>query len=80
MEGDSLETEQFDEGGGEQVLGSVLLHMIHAARPINLAVDGTGGNFGCGVVDHVVGIAWIGDVWPSGGVRSVNNFYDLRIA
>jgi hypothetical protein len=54
--------------------------MIDAARPINLAVDGTGGNCGGGVVDYAVGIAWIGDVWPSAGVRSVNNFHYLRFA
>jgi|ERR1700722_880508 len=62
------------------MLGGVLLHMIDAARPVNLAVDGTCGNFSGGVMDHVLGITWSGDVWPSDGVRNVNDFYDLRIA
>jgi hypothetical protein len=37
--------------------------VIEAAWPVNLAMDGAGGNFGGGVVDYVVGIAWIGGVW-----------------
>jgi hypothetical protein len=43
-----------------------------------LAVDWTGGNFGGGVVDYVVGIAWIGGVW-AGGVWRINHFYYLGI-
>ena len=62
MEGDSLEAEEFDERGGDQMLRGVLLHVVEAAGPINLAVDWAGGNFGGGVVDYVVGIAWIGDL------------------
>ena len=50
---------EFDEGGGKQVLGSVLLHVIEAAEPVNLAVDGAGGDFRGGVVDYVMGIAWV---------------------
>jgi hypothetical protein len=64
------------------MLRGVLLHVVEAAGPVNLAVDGAGGNFGCGVVDYVLGVAWVGDVWPAGGVRAwgVNDFYDLGIA
>jgi len=36
--------------------------VIEAAGPVNLAVDGAGGDFGRGVVDYVVGIAGVGDV------------------
>jgi hypothetical protein len=81
MEGDGLEAEQFDEGGGEQMLGRVLLHVVEAARPVNLAVDWTWGDLGGGVVDYVVGVACARGVWR-GGVRTrgVNNFYDLGIA
>jgi len=57
-----LESEEFDECGGEQVLRGVLLHVVEAAGPVNLAVDGAGGDFGRGVVDYVVGIAGVGDV------------------
>jgi hypothetical protein len=45
------------------MLRGVLLHVVEAAGPINLAVDGAGGNFGGGVVDYGVGVAWIGGVW-----------------
>ena len=77
MEGDGLESEEFDEGGGEQVLRGVLLHVIEAAGPVNLAVDGTGGDFGGGVVDYPVRIAGVGGVRPGGGLRgaSVNDLY-----
>jgi hypothetical protein len=33
------------------MLRGVLLHVVEAAGPVNLAVDGTGGDLGCGVVD-----------------------------
>jgi hypothetical protein len=36
--------------------------VVEAAGPVNLAVDGAGGDFGGGVVDYVVGIAGLGDV------------------
>ena len=84
MEGDGLEVEEFDESGGEQVLRGVLLHVVQAAGPVNLAVDGAGGDFGCGVVDYLMGIAWVGGagrgVIGRCGSRagSVNDFYYLR--
>ena len=62
MEGDGLEAEKFDEGGGEQMLRGVLLHVVEAARPVDLAVDGASGYFGRGVVDHVMRVARTGDV------------------
>jgi hypothetical protein len=65
------------------MLRGVLLHVVEAARPINLAVDGAGGNFGGGVVDYVVGVARVGDVWPAGGSlrgRSLDDFYHWRVA
>jgi hypothetical protein len=43
-----------------------------------LAVDGAGGEFGCGVVDYVMGIAWVRGI-VGGGVRRVNDFYHLRV-
>ena len=70
-----MQVEEFDEGGGEQVLRGVLLHVIEAAGPVNLAVDGTGWNFGGGVVNYVMGIAR-----PASGDWGVNDFYDLRVA
>ena len=74
MEGDGLEAEKFDEGGGEKMLRGVLLHVVETAGPVNLAVDGAWGNFGGGVVDYVMGIVWSGGVWR------VNDFYYLGIA
>jgi hypothetical protein len=69
------------------MLRGVLLHVVKAAGPVNLAVDGACGNFGCGVVDYVMGVDWIGgvwrdSVWPGGGVcvRRVNDFYHLGTA
>jgi hypothetical protein len=44
------------------MLRGVLLHVVEAAVPVNVAVDGAGGNFGGGVVNDVVGIGWIRDV------------------
>ena len=79
MEGDGLEAEEFDEGGGKQVLRGVLLHVVEAAGPVNLAVDGAGGDFGGGVVDYVMRIAWVCGVWE-GGVWCVNDFYYLGVA
>ena len=64
------------------MLGRVLLHVVEAAGPVNLAVDWTWGNCCGGVVDYVVGVPRAGGVWRGGGVctRGVNNFYDLGIA
>jgi hypothetical protein len=62
MEGDGLKAEQFNEGSREKMLRGVLLHVVDAAGPVNLAVDWAGGNFCGGVVDHVVRFAWAGDV------------------
>ena len=39
METDGVHPVDLDEDGGEQVLAAVLLHMIVAARPIDLTVD-----------------------------------------
>lgn len=61
------------------MLRGVLLHVVEAAGPVNLAVDGAGGEFGCGVVDYVMGIAWVRGI-GGGGVRRVNDFYHLRVA
>jgi hypothetical protein len=61
------------------MLRGVLLHVVEAARPVNLAVDGADRDFGGGVVDYVIGIAWVGGIW-AGGVWRVNNFYYLDIA
>jgi hypothetical protein len=44
------------------MLRAVLLHVIEAAGPVNLAVDGAGGDFCGGVVDYVMRVAWAGDV------------------
>jgi hypothetical protein len=44
------------------MLRAVLLHVIEAAGPVNLAVDGTGGDFCGGVVDYLMRVAWAGDV------------------
>jgi hypothetical protein len=77
MEGNGLEAEEFDQGGGEEVLRGVLLHVIEAAGPVNLAVDRASGDFGRGVVDNVVRVTWARGVWRGG---SVNNFYYLGIA
>jgi hypothetical protein len=57
----------------------VLLHVVDAARPVDLAVDGAGGNFGAGVVNDVAGIARVCSVWR-GGACCVNNFDYLRAA
>ena len=54
MERDSLKSEKLDECGGEQMLRGVLLHVVNAARPIHVAVDGPGRNFSGGVVNDVV--------------------------
>jgi hypothetical protein len=58
------------------MLGRVLLHVVEAARPVNLAVDWTGGDFRRGVVDHVVGAACARGVRRGGGVRprGLDNF------
>ena len=61
------------------VLGSVLLHVIEAAGPVNLAVDGAGRDFRGGVVDYVMGVAGLGDVCPR-GVWRVNDFYYTGVA
>jgi len=53
--------------------------VIEAARPVNLAMDRAGGEFGGGVVDYVMGIVWVGGVW-SGRVWRVNHFYYSRVA
>jgi hypothetical protein len=79
MEGDGLEAEEFDERGGEQVLRCVLLHVVEAAGPVNLAVDGAGGDFGGGVVDYVIRVAWVRGAW-AGDVWRVNYFYYLGVA
>ena len=57
------------------MLRGVLLHVVEAAGPVNLAVDGAGGDFGGGVVNYVMGIAR-----PASGDWGVNDFYDLRVA
>jgi hypothetical protein len=58
----------------------VLLHVVDAARPINLAVDGPGGNFRRCVVNYVVGVAWSVGSRTRGGVWRVNNFDYLGVA
>jgi hypothetical protein len=40
----------------------MLLHVVEAAVPVNFAVDWAGGNFGGGVVEYVMRVAWAGDV------------------
>jgi hypothetical protein len=69
------------------MLRGVLLHVVEAAGPVNLAVDGACGNFCGGVVDYAMGVAWIGgvwrdSVWPGGGVCvwRVNDFYYSGVA
>jgi hypothetical protein len=64
------------------MLGCVLLHVVEAAGPVNLAVDWTWGNCRGGVVDYVVRVTCAGGVWRGSGVRTrgVNNFYYLGIA
>jgi hypothetical protein len=64
------------------MLGCVLLHVVAATRPVNLAVDWTWGNFCGGVVDYGVGIACARGVWCGDSVRAggVNNLYDLSVA
>jgi hypothetical protein len=44
------------------MLRGVLLHVLEAAGPVNLAVDGAGGHFCGGVVDYVMRVAWAGDI------------------
>jgi len=43
VKGNGLEIEELDERGGKQVLAGVLLHVVDAARPIDLPVHGTKG-------------------------------------
>jgi hypothetical protein len=45
------------------MLSGVLLHVIHAARPVNLAVDGTCGHGCAGVVDYLMSVVWAAGVW-----------------
>ena len=52
MKRNGWEIEQFDKGGGEQVLAGVLLHVVDAARPVDFGVNGTKIHFRGGVVDH----------------------------
>ncbi len=54
MERNGLKSEKLDERRGKQMLRGVLLHVVNAARPIHVAVDGPGRNFGGGVVNDVV--------------------------
>ena len=61
MKRDGLKSKQLDKRGGQQVLAGVLLHMVNAPSPINLAVDRPAGTAALGVMDHLVG---------SGGVPS----------
>ena len=44
------------------MLRAVLLHVIESAGPVNLAVDGAGGDFCGGVVDYVMRVARAGNV------------------
>ena len=54
MERHGLKSEKLDERRGKQMLRGVLLHMVNAARPVHVAVDGPGRNFGGGVMNDVV--------------------------
>jgi len=60
--------------------------VVEATGPVNLAVDGAGGDFCGGVVDYVMGIAWARSIWRGvirrGGLRArgVNYLYYSGIA
>ncbi len=43
MEGDGGHSEEADEGGGEYVLGRVLLHVIASARRVDFSADAGAG-------------------------------------
>ena len=53
MERNRIESGGFDECGGENVLGGVLLHVIETVRPIEGAGDGAGGDRLLCDVDYV---------------------------
>lgn len=54
MERDGLKSEKLNERGRQQMLCGVLLHVIEAARPINLPVHRAQGNLSGCVMNHPV--------------------------
>lgn len=74
VEGDGWNVKQTDEGGREHVLAGVLLHVIAAARRVNLATDERSGLQG-----SLVEIALCFDIVDHFAVFCVSDFGDAEL-